>query len=96
MKKISKFVFPALFILVALACPHFLFAQDSTGTGTGGNTDVFEIILNAVAAKWPIVATIGTVLFFISEALGKSKSIAANSVFELISSILKNVFGKKS
>jgi len=96
MKKISKVAFLSLFVMVAMTCPHFLFAQDSTGTGSGGNTDIFEIILNALSAKWPIVATIGTILFFISEVLGKSKSIAANGVFELIAKVLKNVFGKKS
>lgn len=93
MKKSIMVILATLSLMAVLVCPAVLFAQDSTAVGGGADVDIFQTILSALSLKWPIVATIGTILFFISEGLSLIKSVSANGVFQLIQSILK-VFKK--
>lgn len=96
MKKSAKVILATLFLMAVLVSPAVLFAQDSTAVGGGADVDIFQTILEALSAKWTIVATIGTILFFISEGLSYIKSVDSNGIFQLVHKVLKAVFSKKS
>lgn len=87
MKKIKSFL--AFALLCLIATPLFLAAQ-----GTAPEELVVNALVDAVVIKSPIVGTVGTVLFLVSELLASNKKIAANSVFQLVSGFLKKAFGK--
>lgn len=83
-------------IVAVMVIPSLAHAQDSTAVSGGTTGSVIETIVGALELKWPVIATVGTILFLISEALAGIKSVAANSVFKLVANILTDLFGKKS
>jgi hypothetical protein len=96
MKKLLR-LFVAFIVLAAVVViPTIAHAQDSTAVSAGSTGGVIDTIVAALELKWPVIATVGTILFVLSEALAQIKSVAANSVFELIQGVLSNLFGKKS
>lgn len=99
MKKFKNLIlFGAAFLVAALVLlvPTIALAQDSTAVASGATTSVISTIVGALELKWPVIATIGTILFFISEALSGIKSVKANGVFQLVSDVLKSLFSKSS
>ena len=94
-----KKLFPLLFLaaLIVLAMPMYMYASDSTNAVlSGGATSFAETLLTYLEGKWPIISTIGTVLFLISEVLGSSTTIKQNAVYQVIFSVLQSLFGKKN
>ena len=90
MKKIIS-----LWSLAAIAImltPIVMYAQDSTLVN-GAAGDILKTVTIGLATQFPVVGIVGTALFVVSEVLGSSKSIASNSVFQLVSSVLKRIFG---
>jgi len=97
MKKFKKSIlFAATFLVAAIVLVVPTMAQDSTAVASGATTSVISTIVGALELKWPVIATIGTILFFISEALSGIKSVKANGVFQLVSDVLKSLFSKSS
>jgi len=93
--KLAKVLLIAAFVLIC----GVLFAQgssDSTAVLSGGTQTIVSSLLSWLEIKWPIIGTIGSILFLLSEALAGIPAIKANSVFQLISGILNSIFGKKS
>lgn len=94
--KIAKLLLVTAFVLIC----GVLFAQggsDSANALINGGTDtIVSSVFSFLEMKWPVIGTIGTILFLLSEALAAIPAIKANSVFQLISGILKSIFGKKS
>lgn len=91
MKKIKiLFSFATLAIILT---PLVMFAQDSTVVGFEPST-LLKTVADGVSTQYPIVGLIGTGLFVVSELLGSSKKVAANSVFQLVSGLLKGLFGR--
>ena len=91
MKKI-KLLF-SIAIMGLVLTPLLMYAQDTTlvnETGAG----LLKTVVVGVSLQYPIVGLIGTGLFVVSELLGSSKKVAANSVFQLVSGFLKGLFGK--
>lgn len=92
--KIAKVLFTVAFVLVC----GVLFAQsgDSTIANPTGSADgLIQSLSTWIEAKWPIVGTIGSILFLISEGLALIPSIKSNSVFQLIFGWLGKLFSKK-
>ncbi len=80
--------------IAIIAIPLLMYAQDTTlinGAGAG----LLKSVVGGVATQYPIVGLVGTGLFVVSELLGSSKKVAANSVFQLVSGLLKSLFGKQ-
>ena len=92
MKKLFTFMFLAAICIVAT--PLYMYAQDTASAVTSGGTDAISFIVGWLGVKWPIVGTIGTVLFLFSEALALIPAVKANSVYQLITGLLKKAFGK--
>lgn len=93
--KLTRLLFASAFVLMC----GILFAQgggDSTSALTSSTDSFLQTIITALEIKWPIIATIGSILWVISEALSGITSIKANGVFQLIYGILKSIFGKKT
>ena len=76
--------------------PGFTFAQDSTSAVGGGASSVIDSVFALVTGKWPVIATIGSILFLISEVLGGIPAVKQNSVYQVVFSILSKLFSKKS
>ena len=85
----------SLWSLAAIAImltPFIMYAQDTTLVN-GAAGDILKTVTIGLATQYPVIGIIGTALFVVSEVLGSSKSIAANSVFQLVSGLLKRIFG---
>ena len=82
--KTVKFLLLAMLVMTTTC----IFAQDSTlvHIAQGG--------LTSLEAKYTWLLPVVTVLWLISEALGSIKSVQANSVYQLIISWGKAIFGK--
>lgn len=79
---------------IAIVCiPLVMFAQDSTVVSFEPST-LLKTVADGVATQYPVVGIVGTGLFVVSEILGSSKKVAANSVFQLIYGLLRGLFGK--
>ena len=79
-----------LVAFIGLLVPVLVLAQDA-GAATG---DIVSVVVGALSTKWPIVSTIGSGLFLVSELLASNQKIAANSVYQLVSGWLKRGFGR--
>ena len=91
MKKIFKLL---LFAAIAIvATPLLMYAQDTTLVN-GVGSDLLKTVIGGVATQYPILGLVGTGLFVVSELLGTSKKVAANSVFQVIAGLVKTLFGK--
>jgi len=97
MKKLLKIAF-LIAIVFIVGTPLLMFAQDTTTVANPGalTNSIGQTLVSWLELKWPVIGTIGSVLFLISEALGNIASVKANSVFQLVSGVLKSLFGKKS
>ncbi len=93
MKKLLNFILIAAFVL--MATPLVMFAADTTAVTSTGTDGIIQTIVTWLEVKWPLIGTIGTILFVISEALAGIPAIKANSIYQLIEGILKSAFGKK-
>lgn len=93
MKKYAKFLLGLLAVAVVVLVPSFAHAQDSTGVA-GNTSGVIETVVSALELKWPIIGTIGTILFFLSEALSFVPKVKANGIFQLIAGVVTNLFKK--
>jgi putative cell wall-binding protein len=94
MKKIKGFI--TMVFIALLAMPFMLLAQDSTHVVAGLDSSLIDGITGFVVGKYPVIASIGTVLFLVSEVLGGIPSVKANSVYQLVFGVLKDLFGKKT
>lgn len=90
-KNILKIAFVALMVI-----PFMLFAQDSTHVVAGMDSGFLNGIFTYVSTKYPIIATISTILFLVSEVLAGIPSVKANSVFQLVYGVLKAIVGNKT
>ncbi len=91
MKKIKLWF--SLAVLATILTPLVMYAQDSTAIAFEPS-GLLKTVADGVSTQYPIVGLIGTGLFVVSELLGSSKKVAANSVFQLVSGLLKSLFGK--
>ena len=94
MKRIKSIV--TMVFIALLAMPFVLLAQDSTHVVGVLDSSLIDGITGFVVAKYPVIASIGTVLFLVSEVLGSIPSVKANSVYQLVFGVLKDLFGKKT
>ncbi|RTL47255.1 MAG: hypothetical protein EKK39_14900 [Sphingobacteriales bacterium] len=92
-KGILKLIVIAAFAM--LATPLFMYAQDSTVVAPSDATDLLGNIVTWLETKWPVIASIGTALFVLSEILGNIPAVKANSVYQLIAPWIAKLFGKK-
>gem|GEM_PF-3062939 len=93
MKKLINLMLVAAIAIVAT--PLLMYAQDTTHyVGNAEASGVISVLYSYLQSKYPIIATITTVLFLVSEILAGIPSIKANSVFQLVYGILKTVAGK--
>lgn len=90
--KFAKFFGLTVALLLVATC--ITFAQTSTAVSDSTTVAVTDSIFSVLETKYPIVTIIGTVLFFISEALSFFPKIEANGVFQLVAKIL-SYFKKK-
>ncbi len=93
MKKFSKVLLSMAAAIAVILVPALAFAQDSTSVAAT-TSGVVETVISALEIKWPVIATVGTILFFLSEGLSLIPTVKANGVFQLVSSILAKLFKK--
>ena len=85
-----------LFVLAAIAIisiPLCMYAQDTTlihGAGAG----LLKTVVGGFATQYPIVGLVGTGLFVVSEVLAGIPRVKANSVFQVLSELVRSLFGK--
>ena len=83
-----------LLLSIALLAVVGVYAQDSTATAIT-SSGIVQNIETALVGKWPLITTIGTALFVVSEWLAAIPSVKANGVFQLIFGALKGLFAPK-
>ena len=94
MNKIINVSIMALIVLMAI--PFIPFAQDTTHVVGGLDSGFLSGIFSYIGNKYPIIATISTILFLVSEVLAGIPSVKANSVFQLVYGVLKAIVGNKT
>ena len=93
MKKLSKVLLGVVAVAAIFLVPSLAFAQDSTAVANPA-TGMIDTVVSALEIKWPIIGTIGTILFFVSEGLSLIPSVKSNGIFQLIASALTKLFKK--
>jgi len=82
--------------IVIVATPLVMYAQDSTAISAPATSDILSSIVAWLESKWPVIASIGTMLFVLSELLGNIPAVKANSVYQLVAPWIAKLFGKKT
>lgn len=86
MKKVLKCLFLAAIVMIA--APLLMVAQGTPAASDSTTVSIAQTVITALDSKWPVIAVIGTILFFLSEALSLIPSVKANGVFQLIGKIV--------